>query len=93
MGLLELFGVGVEGEAAFIGGPEDGVPGLLADIGLVIQDTGDGAHRVAGLGRKIFNCQDGHFLSILVILKRFQCKLHVIIPPFSKYGKQKYDIL
>ena len=56
--LLQLLGIGIELEAALRRGPENGIPGLLAYIGLIIQYTGDGAHRIAGLGRNIFNSQD-----------------------------------
>ena len=63
--LLQLLGVGVELEAAFGGGPQDNIPGFLAHVGLIVQDAGNRAHRVAGLGGKVFNRQNGHLLSVI----------------------------
>lgn len=57
MELLELLGIGVQLETGLLRGLEDHLPSLITDIGLVIQDPGNGAHGVTGLGRKVF---DGH---------------------------------
>ena len=57
VGLLELPGVHIELEAALLHGGENGGTGLLADIGMVIKDTGNGADGVAGLRCEVF---DGH---------------------------------
>jgi hypothetical protein len=87
--LLQLLCVGIELEAAFSGSPENGIPGLLADIGLIVQNTGDRAHRVAGLGGKIFNRQDGHLQGCTEIdkLAGYIQKLHIIIQSISIKSK------
>ena len=55
--LLQLLGVGIEAEAASLSLPEDGLPGSFADMRLIVQNPGNGAHGITGLGGKIL---DGH---------------------------------
>lgn len=55
--LLELLGIGIQTEARFFRSPQDDFPGSFADIGLVVENTGDGAYRVTGLRCKIFDRQ------------------------------------
>ena len=54
------FSVDVQLEAALLHGGENGGPGLLADVGVVVEHPGHGAHGIAGLGGKIFDRHNGH---------------------------------
>ena len=57
---FQLLGVGIQLEAALPGRVEDGLAGLFADVGLVVEDTGHGAHGIPRAGGQVF---DGHVLS------------------------------
>ena len=61
--LLQVFGVDIQLKAAFLHSLQNGLPGLFADIGVVIEDTGDGGNTIAGLFCKVF---DGHKYLFLV---------------------------
>ena len=62
MVLLELLGIGIELEAAFLSRFQDGLTGFFADMGMTVQCPGNGAYRVAGFCRQIF---DGHWHTFL----------------------------
>ena len=47
--------VDIELEAALLHGGEDGRPGLLADVGMVIQNSGNGAHSIARFRSQILD--------------------------------------
>ena len=53
--LLERFCVCVELKPALVNNGKDGVSRLLADIGLVVEHTGDGSDGIAGFFCKIFD--------------------------------------
>ena len=71
-GLLQLFRVDIQLKAALFHGLQNGLPSLLTDVRMVIQDTGYSSNGVAGLGSKIF---DGHGYTSLItemILETYQ---------------------
>ena len=55
--LLELLGVQIQLKAALLHRGENGRPGLLADVGMVVQHPGNGADGISGFGCQIL---DGH---------------------------------
>ena len=59
MGLLELLGVDVNLEANFLSSLQNGGSGFFADVGMVVQRTGNGADGVAGFGGEVFDCHVG----------------------------------
>ena len=54
---FQLLGVGIQLKTAGFGGFQNGFSGLFTDIGLVVENTGHGTHRISGTGGQIF---DGH---------------------------------
>ena len=60
--LLELLGILVELKAALLHGGQDGSPGLLTDVGVVVQDSGNGADSIARLCGQILDCHIRHLL-------------------------------
>ena len=59
--LLELLCVLVELEAALLHRGQDGGAGVFTYVGMIVQDTGDGADGVAGFCSKVFDCHGGTF--------------------------------
>ena len=55
--LFQVFGVGVGPEVVFFNDRPDAGPGRRADVGVVVDDAGHGAHGVAGLPGNVL---DGH---------------------------------
>ena len=61
--LLQLLGVHVQLEAAFLHSLHDHRPGLFADVRMIVQNTGDGGNRIAGFGGQVF---DGHSFTFII---------------------------
>ena len=61
--LLELPGIGVDLKTVFFYEPADLLPGLITDIWMIVEHSGDGCHTVSGLFCQILN---GHKMTSFI---------------------------